>query len=29
VEGEVYYIYKSMWTPLQMSGFGYFSHTRC
>ena len=23
------YTNKSMWTPLQMSGFGYFSHTRC
>jgi hypothetical protein len=23
------YIHKHMWTRLQMSGFGYFSHTRC
>ena len=26
---EIHHIYKSMCTPLQMSGFGYFSHTRC
>jgi hypothetical protein len=25
----VHYIYKSMWTPVHISGFGYFSHTRC
>jgi hypothetical protein len=26
---HIYTIYKSIWTPLQMSGFGYFSPTRC
>ena len=25
----IHYMYKSMWTPLQISGFGYFRHTRC
>jgi hypothetical protein len=24
---NIHYIYKSMWTPFQVSGFGYFSHT--
>ena len=26
---QLHYIYKSMWTPLQMSGFGILSHTPC
>ena len=26
---DIHYIYKSMWTPFQMRGFSYFSHTRC
>ena len=25
----VHYMAKSMWTPLLISGFGYFSHTHC
>ena len=25
----IHYIYKSMWTPLQISGFVHFSNPRC
>jgi hypothetical protein len=28
VQIYIHYIYKIMWTPLQISRFGYFSHTR-
>jgi hypothetical protein len=27
--GNIHYMYKSMWTPFQISGFVYFSHSRC
>ena len=26
---DIHYMAKSMWRPLQMSEFGYFSHTLC
>jgi hypothetical protein len=29
IGAPVYTIYTSMWTPFQISVFGYFSHTRC